>query len=194
MEKTQYYKLNAKNVLPYYNRDQRHFDLRAKTISCRSYKGEQSQVERTIEFDEGHAGSDPGKTPESRPLLELELKEEDHAGSDPRQSHVAQAGPNPEPMHEDFIATIYPEVHESLKLTTGEQVHLENPPSSFRTLLSMKNLEDVFTFGDQLLNDKSTKEKPRKANVETKVKSMVTVPIHQASSSVPLLCTPIIDL
>ncbi|GJX41214.1 hypothetical protein Tco_0256204 [Tanacetum coccineum] len=37
-------------------------------------------------------------------------------------------------------------------------------------------------------------EEPGKANVETEVESMVTVPIHQASSSVPLLSTPIIDL
>ncbi|GJS14362.1 hypothetical protein Tco_0408834 [Tanacetum coccineum] len=58
----------------------------------------------------------------------------------------------------------------------------------------MKNLEDAFTFGDQFLNDKSTEEEPRKANVETEVESMVTVPIHQASLSVPPLSTPIIDL
>nr|GFC11119.1 hypothetical protein [Tanacetum cinerariifolium] len=35
---------------------------------------------------------------------------------------------------------------------------------------------------------------PGNANVETKVESMVTIPIHQASSSVPPLSTPIIDL
>ncbi|GJT27060.1 hypothetical protein Tco_0907335 [Tanacetum coccineum] len=128
--------------------------------------------ERTIELDKGHDGSDP----------------------DPGQSHVAQAGPNPEPMHEDFIATVYPKVHESLKLTTKEQVHIENPPSSTRTLSLMKNLEDAFTFGDQFLDDKSTEEEPRKANMEIEVESMVTVPIHQASLSVPPLSTPIIDL
>ncbi|GKG61136.1 hypothetical protein Tco_0616952, partial [Tanacetum coccineum] len=33
-----------------------------------------------------------------------------------------------------------------------------------------------------------------KANVETKVESMVTVPIHQVSSSDPPISTPIIDL
>ncbi|GKF07690.1 hypothetical protein Tco_0041914, partial [Tanacetum coccineum] len=124
------------------------------------------------------AGSDPGKTPESLPPPERELLEEDQAGSDPGQSHVAQAGPNPEPMHKDFIATVYPVVHEILKLTTEEQVHIENPPSSSGTLSSMKNLEDAFTFGDQFLNEKSMEEEPRKANVETKVESMVTVPIH----------------
>ncbi|GJT28836.1 hypothetical protein Tco_0909111 [Tanacetum coccineum] len=72
--------------------------------------------ERTVELDEGQAGSDSGKTPESRP-----------------------------------------------------------PPKHF-------------------LNDKPTEEEPGKANVETEVESLVTVPIHQASSSAPPLSTPIIDL
>ncbi|GJT92514.1 hypothetical protein Tco_1081359 [Tanacetum coccineum] len=117
--------------------------------------------ERTVKLDEGQTGSDPGKTHESRPLPEHELMEEDQARSKPVQSHVALAGPNPEPMHEDFIATIYPKFHESLKLTTEEHVLIENPPSSSRTLTSIKILEENFTF---------------------------------ASSSVPPLSTPVIDL
>ncbi|GJZ60363.1 hypothetical protein Tco_0616179, partial [Tanacetum coccineum] len=39
--------------------------------------------EKTAEIDEGQAGSDPGKTPESRPLLERVLMEEDQAGPNP---------------------------------------------------------------------------------------------------------------
>ncbi|GJZ45154.1 hypothetical protein Tco_0592750 [Tanacetum coccineum] len=81
--------------------------------------------EKTAEVDEGQAGSDPGKTPESRPPPERILTEEDQVGPNPRQSHVALTGPNPEPMHEDFIATVYPQVHESLKHTDEEHVHLE---------------------------------------------------------------------
>ncbi|GKA41634.1 hypothetical protein Tco_0734294 [Tanacetum coccineum] len=50
---------------------------------------------------------------------------------------------------------------------------------------SLKN-----TTEEHFLNDKPTEEEPGKANVE----SMVTIPIHQASSSVPPLSTPIIDL
>ncbi|GJY91671.1 hypothetical protein Tco_0507453, partial [Tanacetum coccineum] len=99
--------------------------------------------ERTFEVNEGQAGSDPGKTLESRPPLE-----KDQAGSNPGQSHVVQAGPNPKHMHEDLCATVYPQVHESLKITTEEHVHIENPPSSSGTLSSMKNLDDAFTFGD----------------------------------------------
>ncbi|GJX13582.1 hypothetical protein Tco_0205340 [Tanacetum coccineum] len=74
--------------------------------------------------------------------------EEDQAGPNPRQSHVAPAGQNPEPMHDNFIAIIYPGVHESLKHTMEEHVHLDNPLSSTGTLSSMKNLQDNFIFGD----------------------------------------------
>ncbi|GJS23867.1 retrovirus-related pol polyprotein from transposon TNT 1-94 [Tanacetum coccineum] len=120
--------------------------------------------EKTAEIDEGQAGSDTGKTPESRPPPERVLMEEDQAGPDHGQSHVALAGPDPEPMHDDFIAAMYPQ-----------------------------NL-DAYTFGDQFFIDKPTEEESDKANMETKVESMVTVPIHQASSSVPPLSTPVIDI
>ncbi|GJU32113.1 hypothetical protein Tco_1175702 [Tanacetum coccineum] len=59
--------------------------------------------ERTVELDEGHARSDPGKTPESQPPPEHVLMEEDQAGSNPGQSHVVLAGPNPEPMHYNLL-------------------------------------------------------------------------------------------
>nr|GEY72940.1 hypothetical protein [Tanacetum cinerariifolium] len=45
--------------------------------------------ERTIELDEGQAGSNLGKTPESRLPPEGESIEEDKARPNPRQSHVA---------------------------------------------------------------------------------------------------------
>ncbi|GKD75972.1 hypothetical protein Tco_1334254 [Tanacetum coccineum] len=144
--------------------------------------------------EQGQAGSDPCKTPESRPPPERVHMEEDQAGSNSGQSHVVLAGPSPKSMHGDFVATVYPQVHESLKLTPEEKVHMENPPSSSGTLSSMKNIDDAFTFGDQFLNDKPIEEEPGKANMETKVESMLIVPIYQASSSVPPISTPIIDL
>ncbi|GKG51274.1 hypothetical protein Tco_0541658, partial [Tanacetum coccineum] len=58
--------------------------------------------ERTDELDEGQTVSNPGNTLESRPP-----PDEDQAGSDPGQSHVALAGLNPVPMHEEFIAIFY---------------------------------------------------------------------------------------
>ncbi|GKD57063.1 hypothetical protein Tco_1290450 [Tanacetum coccineum] len=92
------------------------------------------------------------------------------------------------------MADVYPNVYESLKFPAHKHVILEDPLSSSRTLSSMKNLDDVYTIGDQFLNDKSTEDELGTLNVEAKVVSMVTVPIHQASSSIPPLSTPIIDL
>ncbi|GJW42811.1 hypothetical protein Tco_0071610 [Tanacetum coccineum] len=105
-----------------------------------------------------------------------------------------QADINPSsPCTRDFFSTTNPQVHESLKHPDEEHAQVENPLSSTGTLSSMKNL-DPFTFGDQFFNDKPTEKGPDKANIETKVESMVTVLIYQASSSVPPLSTPVIDL
>ncbi|GKA86721.1 hypothetical protein Tco_0808432, partial [Tanacetum coccineum] len=120
-----------------------------------------NQEEKIAEIDEGQAGSDPSKTPESRPPPERVLMEEDQAGPDPGQNE--------------------------------EHAQVENPLSSTGTLSSKKNL-DAYTFGDQFFNDKPTEKELDKANMETKVESMVTVFIHQASSSIPPLSTPVIDL
>ncbi|GJV48405.1 hypothetical protein Tco_1438617 [Tanacetum coccineum] len=154
----------------------------------------QTVEEKTIEIDEGQAGSDPGKTPESRPPPDDDKIDEDQAGPDPGEIRVALARPNPEPTHDEFMANVYPNVHESLKFPTDEHVILEDPLSSTGTLSSMKNLDDAFTIGDQFINDKSIEDEPKKLNVEAEVVSMVTVPIYQASSSVPPLSTPVIDL
>nr|GEV12798.1 hypothetical protein [Tanacetum cinerariifolium] len=150
--------------------------------------------EKTAKLDEGQAGSDPVKTPESRPPPKDKYMDEDQAGPNPRKSHEALVGPNPEPMHDDFIVKLFPKVHKSLKHKTEEHVHLENPLSLSGTLSSMKNLDDAFTFNDQFLNDKPTEEEPGKTTVETKAESMVTIPIYQASTFVPPLSTPIIDI
>nr|GEU29235.1 retrovirus-related Pol polyprotein from transposon TNT 1-94 [Tanacetum cinerariifolium] len=125
--------------------------------------------EKTDELDQGQAGSDP----------------------DLRESRRALAGPDPEPTHDEFMTNLYPKVQESLKFPDDEHVILDDPISSTGTLFSIKNLEDAYVVGDQFINDKSTKDEPRKPNVEAKVVSMVTVLISQASYSVSPLSTPI---
>ncbi|GJR71437.1 hypothetical protein Tco_0083802 [Tanacetum coccineum] len=112
----------------------------------------------------------------------------------PRISRVALVGPDPEPTHDEFMVDLYTKVQESLKFSTGEHVILEDLLSSTGTHSSMKNLEDAYAIGDQFINDKSTKDEPGKLNVEAEVVSIVTVPIYQASSLVPSLSTPVIDL
>ncbi|GKC72685.1 hypothetical protein Tco_1118568 [Tanacetum coccineum] len=70
---------------------------------------------------------------------------------------------------------------------------MDNPRSSTGTLSSMKNL-DNFNFDDQFIADKSPENESGNGNVDTKVESMVTILIHQDSSSAPPLSTPVIDL
>ncbi|GKD27244.1 hypothetical protein Tco_1233458, partial [Tanacetum coccineum] len=126
-------------------------------------------VRRSSSLADAETGADTNittSTANTEVLYAEDVQEHEHMDED-------QAGPNPEPMHDDFIATVYPKVHESLKHTTEEHVHLENPLSSSGTLSSMKNLIDAFTFDDQFLNDKPTEEEPRKTTVGTKAESMV---------------------
>nr|GEY00162.1 hypothetical protein [Tanacetum cinerariifolium] len=150
--------------------------------------------EHTAKLDEGQAGSDPGKTPESRPPPDDDKMDKDQVGSDHGKGHVALAGLNSELMHDDFVANVYLKVHKSLKFSGDEQVILEDPLSSSGTLSFKKIPDDTYTFRDQFFIDKSTKDEPGKQNVDVEVVSMVTVPIHQAFTSVPPLSTPIIDL
>nr|GEW38754.1 retrovirus-related Pol polyprotein from transposon TNT 1-94 [Tanacetum cinerariifolium] len=123
----------------------------AQSLLATRQKGE----EKIAKIDEGQVGSDPGKTSKSRPPPELIFMEKDQAGADPGLSHVALAGPDPVPMHDDFVATMYPQVHESLKHPDKEHAQVKNPLSLIGTLSSMKNL-DAYTFGDQFFNDKPT--------------------------------------
>nr|GEY96002.1 hypothetical protein [Tanacetum cinerariifolium] len=89
----------------------------------------------------------PSKRGVTRPPPEQDLMEEDQAGSDHGKSHVDLVVPNPKPMHDDFISTVYPKVHESLKHAMKEHVYVKNPLSSSETLSSIKNL-DNFNVGD----------------------------------------------
>ncbi|GJS13848.1 hypothetical protein Tco_0408320 [Tanacetum coccineum] len=128
---------------------------RKSTKLTSSKKAGKGKVLKVCERDRGSdiQGEDVSNT--------VDLKERT-VELDEAQVYVALAGPNPEPMHEDFIATVYPKVHESLKHTTEEHVFLENQPSSSKTLSSIKNLDDAFTFGDQFIDDKSPEDEPGK--------------------------------
>ncbi|GKD57197.1 hypothetical protein Tco_1290584, partial [Tanacetum coccineum] len=102
-----------------------------------------------------------------------------------------QARPNPD---EEFTTTAYPNVQENLKLLTEDQVILEEPASSTRTLSSLQNLDKDLSFTNQFFVEKPREKEPGKTNAEAEVQSMVSVPIHQDTSSVPLMTTSVIDL
>ncbi|GJW94102.1 hypothetical protein Tco_0173774, partial [Tanacetum coccineum] len=121
-----------------------------------------------VEQDEGQAGSNPS----------------DAAESQPQSSHVVHAGPNLEHMDSE----------ENLKLPLEDQVILKEPASSTRTLSSLQNLDKELSFTNQFFIEKPQEEEPEKTNTKSEVQSMVTVPIHQDTSSVPPMTSPVINL
>ncbi|GJX17459.1 hypothetical protein Tco_0218291 [Tanacetum coccineum] len=156
--------------------------------------------------DEGQTGPNPGKQVEGQ----AGSNPGDDAESQPQSSHVVHAGPNlehmdfeatnastqqnPEQIDEGFIATAYPKVQENLKLTVEEQVVLEEPASSTGTLSFLQHLAKDFSFGDQFFNDKPSDVENEKTTAETKAESMVSVTIHQDTSAIPPMTSPVIDL
>ncbi|GKA74522.1 copia protein, partial [Tanacetum coccineum] len=144
--------------------------------------------------DEGQAGPNPGDAEASQPPSSHVV----HAGPDLEhmdlEAYDTLIPPNPEQMDEEFTTTVYPNVQENLKLPTEGEVTLEEPASSAGTLSSLQNLDKELSFTDQFLVEKSQEDEPEKTNTESEVQSMVTVPIHQDTSSVPLTTTPVIDL
>ncbi|GKD32351.1 hypothetical protein Tco_1247860 [Tanacetum coccineum] len=129
----------------------------------------------------GQAGSDPG----------------DAADVQPQPSHVVHAGPNLE--HMDFEATDASSPTKKKNPELMDKGHLQlptpkKPASSTGTLSSLQNLDKELSFTNQFLAEKSLEDEPEKTNTKAEVQSMVTVPIHQDTSSVPLMSTLIIDL
>ncbi|GJV69435.1 hypothetical protein Tco_1484944 [Tanacetum coccineum] len=165
-----------------------------------------SETESDEVVTHGQAGSNPGKQDEGQAGLNLGNAVE----FQPQPSHVVHARPNLEPMdlevsdastqqnpkqmYKEFTTTAYPKVQENLKLPTEDQVIFEEPASSTETLSSLQNLEKELSFTGQFFVEKPREEEPEKTNAELEVQSMVTVLIHQDTSLVPPMTTPVIDL
>nr|GEU80663.1 reverse transcriptase domain-containing protein [Tanacetum cinerariifolium] len=165
------------------------------------------------ETSEGQARPDPGDAEAkvqsvTSPVVYVESDRE-HMDLD-----VADVSPKPstEQLDEGFTVMAYPKVQENLKLAIEEPVLLEEPASSSGTLSSLQNLKPVlleepasssgtlsslqnlsrdFSFRDQFFSDKPLEADK---NAETKVESIVNVPIQQALSSISLQTSLIIDL
>ncbi|GKA73712.1 hypothetical protein Tco_0780014 [Tanacetum coccineum] len=97
-------------------------------------------------------------------------------------------------MDKGFIATAYPKVQENLKLTVEEHVILEEPASSTGTLSSLQHLAKDFIFGDQFFNDKPFDVENEMKTTEIEAGLMVSITIHQDTSAIPLMTSPVIDL
>ncbi|GJX88221.1 hypothetical protein Tco_0340235, partial [Tanacetum coccineum] len=143
---------------------------------------------------EGQAGSDPGVAADSRIQPSHVVHDEPNLEHMNLEVFDTSPQPNPEQMDEEFTTTAYPKVQENLKIPTEGEVRLEEPARSAGTLSSMQNLDKELSFTNQFLAEKSQGDEPEKTNTEVEVQSMVMVPIHQDTSSVPLMTSLIIDL
>ncbi|GKB10874.1 hypothetical protein Tco_0844797 [Tanacetum coccineum] len=84
---------------------------------------------------------------------------------------------------------------EPFKLPNEVDVELRNLLASLEPLSSYeKPHKELKLITDQFLVEKSQEDEPEKTNTEAEVQSMVTVPIHQDTSSVSLMTTPVIDI
>ncbi|GJU69681.1 hypothetical protein Tco_1255940 [Tanacetum coccineum] len=167
---------------------------------------EMPPVVKSGDQDEGQAGPDPGiqdkgqakpnpdDVAESQPLSTPGV----HAG--PNLEHTdaeatdATSQPQPGQMDKEFTATAYPNIQENLKLTVDEPMILEGPASSTGTLSSLQHLAKDFNFGDQFFNDKPSEADNEKTTADTEAESMVPVTIHQDTSTIPHMTSPVIDL
>ncbi|GJW16240.1 hypothetical protein Tco_0020373 [Tanacetum coccineum] len=182
--------------------DSPSLDTELALTNSETKSDEEVPMSNTGDQDEGQAGPNPGEQDKGQAGPNPE--------SQPQPSHVVHVGPNlehmdveatdastqqkPEQMDEEFTTTAYPNVQENLKLPTEDQVILEEPASSTGTLSSLQNLEKDLSFTDQFFVEKPHEEESRKTNAETEVQSMVSVPIHQDTFSVPPMTTLVIDL
>nr|GEY44910.1 hypothetical protein [Tanacetum cinerariifolium] len=94
-------------------------------------------------------------------------------------------------MDEEFTTTAYPNVQENLKLPSADPVILEEPAGSTGTMSSLQNFEKELSFTNQFFVEKQWEEELGKTNTEAEVQSMVSVPIHQDTSSVPPMTTSV---
>nr|GEU44640.1 integrase, catalytic region, zinc finger, CCHC-type, peptidase aspartic, catalytic [Tanacetum cinerariifolium] len=144
---------------------------------------------------EGQAGPDPGNAGANKLSMPSPMV---HAGSDHEHMDLDVADVSPQPsteqLDEGFTVTAYPKVQEHLKLTVEEQVLLEEPATSSRTLSSLQYLSKDISFGDMFFSYKPSEADNDKTNAETKVESMMTVTIQQDMSSISQMTSPIIDL
>ncbi|GJV86389.1 hypothetical protein Tco_1530327 [Tanacetum coccineum] len=167
---------------------------------------EMPPVVKSGDQDEGEAGLDPGIQDKGQ----AEPNPDDVAESQPLSTPGVHAGPNlkhtdteatdatsqPQPgqMDEEFTTTAYPNVQENLKLTVDEPVIPEEPASFTGTLSSLQHLAKDFSFGDQFFNDKPSEADNEKTTANTEVESMVSVTIHQDTSAIPPMTSPVINL
>ncbi|GJZ73731.1 hypothetical protein Tco_0637877 [Tanacetum coccineum] len=140
----------------------------APSLAKRSKAG---KVTKKHAKDEGQARPNPGVQDEGQ----AGSNPGDATESQPQSSHVVHAGPNLECI--DLETT-----------DASTQQNTEQMDEEFTTTAYPNVQENI------KLPTEDQEDKPEKTNTESEVQSMVMVPIHQDTSSVPPMATLVIDL
>nr|GEV12228.1 uncharacterized mitochondrial protein AtMg00810-like [Tanacetum cinerariifolium] len=134
------------------------------------------------------------KSDDEVPKINTGDQDEGQAGPNPSIQDEGQSGPNPGVQDKGQAGSNPGDAVENLKLPSKDPVIPKEPARSTGTLSSLQNLEKELSFTDQFFVEKQQEEEPGKTNAQAEVQSMVLVPIHQDTSSVPLMTTSAIDL
>nr|GEX78368.1 retrovirus-related Pol polyprotein from transposon TNT 1-94 [Tanacetum cinerariifolium] len=122
-------------------------------------------------------------------------QDEGQAGSNPDEISEGQAGPDPGNAGANVHSIPSPVVHAG-----SDREHMDLDVADVSPQPTIEQLDEWFTataypkdisFGDLFFSDKPSNTDK---NAETKVESMVNVPIQQALCSISLMTSPIIDL
>ncbi|GKB27196.1 retrovirus-related pol polyprotein from transposon TNT 1-94 [Tanacetum coccineum] len=127
---------------------------------------------------------------EEVPGIVARVQAEGQAGPNSREHDEGQAGPN----HGDAATSQPPSSHVVHAGPNLEHMDIEASDTSIQSNPEQMDEEFTTTAYLNFLVKKSQEDEPEKTNTESEVQSMVTVPIHQDTSSVPLMTTPVIDL
>ncbi|GJX34756.1 hypothetical protein Tco_0246313 [Tanacetum coccineum] len=140
----------------------------------------------------GLTESDTESDEEVPPVVKSGAPDEGQAGPNPdAEATDATSQPQPGQMDEEFTATTYPNIQENLKLTVDDLVIPEEPASSIGMLSSLQHLAKDFSFGDKFFNDKPSEANNEKTTADTEAESMVSVTIHQDTSVIPPMTSPV---
>ncbi|GJU22145.1 hypothetical protein Tco_1155487 [Tanacetum coccineum] len=150
---------------------------RLKVTRNQIWKG--PPVVKSGDQDEGQAGPDPGIQDKGQ----AEPNPDDVAESQPLSTPGVHAGPNLE--HTDAEAT-----------DATSQPQPGQMDEEFTTTAYPNGLCLLYntSFGDQFFNDKPSEADNEKTTADTEAESMVSVTIHQDTSAIPPMTSPVIDL
>ncbi|GKD55504.1 uncharacterized mitochondrial protein-like protein [Tanacetum coccineum] len=152
---------------------QRHTSMPTK--ASRHAESPSLDAELALTDSEMESNNEAGPNPGDQDEGQAGSNPGDAVESQPQSSHVVPAGPNLE--HMDLEAT------DASTQQKHKQIDEEFTTTAYPNV--QENLK---------LPTKNLEEEPEKTNAEAEVQSMVSVLIHQDTSSVPLMTTPVIDL